>query len=52
VILGEKVSWEGRCIMHLLVLIEKTSSISKFLEEDVNDLDLSLVKVRKEGNGW
>jgi len=38
-------------IFTILVLIEKTSSISKFLEEDVNDLDLPLVKCEKRGNG-
>lgn len=36
-------------IFAILVLIEKTTSISKFLEEDVNDLDLPLVKI-EEGN--
>jgi len=38
-------------IFVILVLIEKTSSISKFVEEDVNDLDLPLVKFQKGKNG-
>lgn len=38
-------------IFVILVLIEKTPSISKFLEEDVNDLDLPLVKFQKGKNG-
>lgn len=38
-------------IFVILVLIEKISSISKFLDEDVNDLDLPLSKAPKTGNG-
>lgn len=38
-------------IFAILVLIEKTPSISKFLEENVNDLHLPLVKVPKGKNG-
>jgi hypothetical protein len=34
-----------------LVLIEKTSSIPKFLDEDLNDLHLPLTKLRKGRNG-
>jgi hypothetical protein len=38
-------------IFAILVLIEKTTSISKFLEEDVNDLDLPLVKIEDGKTG-
>jgi len=38
-------------IFAILVLIEQTPCISKFLEEDVNDLDLPLRKLEKGGNG-
>lgn len=38
-------------IFAILVLIEKTTSISKFLEEDVNDLDLPLVKIETGQSG-
>lgn len=38
-------------IFVILVLIEKLSSISKFLDENLNDLDLPLVKSLKGGNG-
>lgn len=38
-------------IFAILVLIEKTSSIRKFLEEDVNDLDLPLSKYSELNNG-
>ena len=38
-------------IFAILVLIEKTTSISKFLEEDVNDLHLPLVKIENGQRG-
>lgn len=38
-------------IFVILVLIEKTSSIIRFLEEGVSDLDLPLEKVQKGNNG-
>lgn len=38
-------------IFVILVLIEKIPSVSKFLDEDVNDLDLPLAKASKTGNG-
>ena len=38
-------------IFAILVLIEKTTSIGKFLEEDVNDQDLPLVKSERGHSG-
>jgi len=37
-------------IFVVLTLVEKTSSIIKFLEEDINDLDLPLIKIEKSRN--
>lgn len=46
---GRSVIKSFRKIFALLVLVEKSSSIHLFLQEDVSDLDLPLITVRTRG---